>query len=69
MTMFKVANLKETDSMAKRLAEMNHIELALVMDKLFQLSESKSEWIARDLETRAMDKSIIEAELKGEFEL
>jgi hypothetical protein len=62
-----IANLKETDSIAKRLSEMNHIELALVMDQLFKLDQDKSEWIARDLDVRAMDKAICESQLAGEF--
>jgi hypothetical protein len=61
-------DIEIAEATAKEIGEMSYIELAVMCDTLFRLNPDISEWIARDLEVRAMDKAISEAELAGEFE-
>jgi hypothetical protein len=61
-------DIEIAEATAKEIGEMSYIELSVMCDTLFRLNPDISEWIARDLEVRAMDKAISEAELAGEFE-
>jgi hypothetical protein len=60
-------DIEIAEATAKEIAEMSYIELAVLCDTLFRNNPNASEWIARDLEVRAMDKAITEAELAGEL--
>jgi hypothetical protein len=49
------------------IAEMSSIELSSLCDVVFRKNPKIAEFIAWDLQTRAMDKALCEAELEGEF--
>jgi ribosomal protein S25 len=60
-------DIEIAEATAKEIAAMSYIELSVLCDTLFRNNTDIAEWIARDLEVRAMDKAICEAEI-GEFE-
>ena len=45
----------------RKVGMMTHIELSAFCDVLFRKHPEVAEWIARDLEVRAMDKQIVES--------
>ena len=66
--MFNICEFVSTaENYGKEISEMSSIELATMCDVIFKNNPKVAEWIARDLEVRAMDKAIVEAELKGEL--
>lgn len=54
------------NSVGDDIAKMTSIELSALCDTLFRKNPKAAEWIARDLDWRALDKSIVDSGVKYE---